>query len=54
MAESATHSENLAACYEAEARPSFDYPKLIVWIGATAASWIVVIALWRLAAMLIP
>lgn len=59
MVDGATHSDSLAACYEAEAyeaeaRPSFDFPKLIVWLSATAASWIVVIALWKLAATLIP
>jgi hypothetical protein len=43
--DSALQPELLASCYEAESRPSFDLPKLLVWIGSAAASWALVIGL---------
>jgi len=43
--DSALQTELLAPCCEAEARPSFDLPKLLVWVGSAAASWSLVITL---------
>jgi hypothetical protein len=52
--DSAVQSDALANCYESEARPLSYQLKLVIWIGATAASWAVVIGFGRLALALLP
>jgi hypothetical protein len=52
--DSAAQSETLTLSLDTPAQPSFDYLKLLAWIGATAASWVVFIALGRLVFDLMP
>lgn len=52
--ESAARSDTLVGGYTAKPRSSFNYLKLFAWIGATLASWGLVVGLGRVILTLIP
>jgi hypothetical protein len=54
LVESVASSDTSLSQYVIRPRSSFHYPKFFAWIGATLASWGMVIGLARLVLALIP